>query len=381
MQDTTWSSASPDAGDRPLAATAPPGSTPASNPPTVPHDDADLDAAAQKLDQHSRQLRAEMLANLDNCKRRLTERHQRAAASAAASASAELDAKQQELDAAQVELARHQEVTRRVGHALFKHACWRRQRTLGSTVWQAWRAHTRRQSFLQTQLQAAAARFDLRRRALRAWRVLAARQLRPRLKAQAAAALHRERELILQEAQAAAGQQAQRLQEVQLQLGAAVAAREALAASTRAAFERGMSALNVEALSLAGDNPAGSQEGALHLQHQFPGAAGSQGAQQQLAAGSGSPIPPWHPLCAQHAGQWGPCSPGGSVVTGCAAPGSRVFLKRGTELTQPILSPIAPGQPVTVLLGQLDQLSAGRQLQKQHLLAIGLLPSACRQRQ
>lgn len=70
------------------------------------------------------------------------------------------------------------------------------------------------------------------------------------LKAQATAALHRERELILQEAQAAAGQQAQRLQEVQLQLGAAVAAREALAASTRAAFERGMSALNVEVSGL-----------------------------------------------------------------------------------------------------------------------------------
>lgn len=40
------------------------------------------------------------------------------------------------------------------------------------------------------------------------------------------------------------------------------------------------------------------------------------------------------------------------MVTGCAAPGSRVFLKRGTELTQPILSPIAPGQPVTVLVSQ-----------------------------
>jgi hypothetical protein len=70
------------------------------------------------------------------------------------------------------------------------------------------------------------------------------------LKAQATAALHRERELILQDAQAAAGQQAQQLLAVQLQLAAAVAAREALAASTRAAFERGMSALNVEVSGL-----------------------------------------------------------------------------------------------------------------------------------
>lgn len=112
--------------------------------PSASYDDADLDAAALKLDEHSRLLRADMLAQLLDCKRKLGERQQAAAAAAAAQGASQLAAKQQQVDAASAELARQREIVRRTGTVLFKAARWRRQLSLGCRSWRAWRAYVRR---------------------------------------------------------------------------------------------------------------------------------------------------------------------------------------------------------------------------------------------
>ncbi|EFN51964.1 hypothetical protein CHLNCDRAFT_139452 [Chlorella variabilis] len=194
--------------------------------PSASYDDADLDAAALKLDEHSRLLRADMLAQLLDCKRKLGERQQAAAAAAAAQGASQLAAKQQQVDAASAELARQREIVRRTGTVLFKAARWRRQLSLGCRSWRAWRAYVRRQRSLKARVQAATEHYEVM--------------------AQAASAVEAERQRITQEAQQLAAQHAQRLAEVEQQLAAALEARAVLEADTKRAFMRGVCALNLE---------------------------------------------------------------------------------------------------------------------------------------
>lgn len=57
--------------------------------------DADLDGLALKLDAHSRQLRADLLAHMADCQRRAAERHREAVAAVASSTARELAATEQ----------------------------------------------------------------------------------------------------------------------------------------------------------------------------------------------------------------------------------------------------------------------------------------------
>jgi hypothetical protein len=109
------------------------------------NDDPDLGSAALLLDKHARQLRCDMLDHMLSLKQGLVEQHQQRLQGAAAKSDAAMAGKQHELDAATAELARQREITRRTGNALFKAACWRRQRTLACLVWRAWRAEASRQ--------------------------------------------------------------------------------------------------------------------------------------------------------------------------------------------------------------------------------------------
>lgn len=62
------------------------------------YSDADLDGLALKLDAHSHQLRADLLAHLADCQRRAEERQREAVAAVASSAARELATKEQVVD-------------------------------------------------------------------------------------------------------------------------------------------------------------------------------------------------------------------------------------------------------------------------------------------
>ncbi|KAL4422846.1 hypothetical protein ABPG75_009043 [Micractinium tetrahymenae] len=232
--------------------------------PLRPDDeDAELEAAALALDQHSQLLRRDLLARLLDWKRRAGE--QQAALEAAGSrAAAEIAELRSEQQAAKAQLEKQQEVQRRMGHALHRSALWRRHRTLASAAWRAWREHIQRQRRLQRQLQVGARYYGA--------------------KAQAAAAAAAEQHL--QEAAGAASQQTQRLAEVEAALAAALQARAELEQGMRRAFMRGVCALNLEAMALmkpggAGAEPAASAAGAPvqeQAQAQQPAAAGTAAA-------------------------------------------------------------------------------------------------------
>ncbi|PRW33073.1 centriole proteome [Chlorella sorokiniana] len=194
------------------------------------YSDADLDGLALKLDAHSRQLRADLLAHLADCQRRAEERQREAVAAVASSAARELAAKEQELARTAAELERQREILRRTGGALFKAARWRRQHTLGCMAWRAWRERAARQGRVKA-VAATVNEYDERRRqrgAFHAWRTEAASQLRLRVKAQAAAALQEERARIWEESHASGAQQAKRLAEVEAALAAALEERARL---------------------------------------------------------------------------------------------------------------------------------------------------------
>jgi hypothetical protein len=106
--------------------------------------DPDLDAAALKLDGHSRLLRGDLLAHLVDWQRRQGQRQAEVLQAVGAQGAAGLAAKQRELDAAAAQLAWQREVAKRTGDALFKAARWRRQLTLGCIAWRAWREQARR---------------------------------------------------------------------------------------------------------------------------------------------------------------------------------------------------------------------------------------------
>lgn len=76
------------------AAAAAAGASPAADR----YSDADLDGLALKLDVHSHQLRADLLAHLADCQRRAEERQREAVAAVASSAARELATKEQVVD-------------------------------------------------------------------------------------------------------------------------------------------------------------------------------------------------------------------------------------------------------------------------------------------
>lgn len=106
-------------------------------------DDAELEAAALALDQHSQLLRRDLLSRLLDWKRRTAEQ-QAVMEETGSRAAAEIAELQHQLRSAVAHIEKQQEVQRRMGHMLHRSVLWRRHHTLVCTVWRAWREQTQR---------------------------------------------------------------------------------------------------------------------------------------------------------------------------------------------------------------------------------------------
>lgn len=107
-------------------------------------DGGEQGCAALLLDKHARQLRSDMLDHIAKLEQALAEQQQQRLREAASKSEAVLASQRADLVAARAEVARQQEIMRRTGNALFRAACWRRQRTLASLVWRGWRVEASR---------------------------------------------------------------------------------------------------------------------------------------------------------------------------------------------------------------------------------------------
>lgn len=146
----TTSEATQEAGKTTSRTTPPPGGRLAPGASTAPPpaacpfgDDAELEAAALALDQHSQLLQRDVLSRLLDMKRRAGERQaaQEAAGSQAAAAIAGL---QHKLKSAVALIEEQREAKRRMSHLLHRSVLWRRHNTFICTAWRAWREHTQR---------------------------------------------------------------------------------------------------------------------------------------------------------------------------------------------------------------------------------------------
>jgi hypothetical protein len=165
---------------------------------SAPHLDVDLDALAVRLDAHSRALRTDLLDYFLQLKERQLQRQCQAVQQQQAEDEALLATKQQELEAAVLQLQVQRQQGRRLCAALesavyklHKRNQLRRHFALMTRAWRAWLGHTRRERRIRANMLTAAQHYDvgkLKRAVFRAWRAWQHTECRERVRCPAARA-------------------------------------------------------------------------------------------------------------------------------------------------------------------------------------------------